>query len=153
MPPAWLTIGWSLNLTTERQVAVCDGCCGGGAAVTAATALCRRIDCGGGGVEDIPVVGEVLVGDASDVIDGSSLMVTVVRVWEKDTQHDFGLFPFVAGWSEAAIAAAAAGALPLPLEAPGLGSVTAVVVVTGLSCCFGGWVLLRVAARFRSPAK
>ena len=33
-----------------------------------------------------------LVGVASDVIDGSSLMVTVVRVCEKDTEHGFG-FP------------------------------------------------------------
>ena len=32
------------------------------------------------------------MGVASDVMEGSSLMVTVVRVWEKDTEHGLG-FP------------------------------------------------------------
>lgn len=66
----------SLNLTTDRV----------------GTPGLRRMEWGGGGVEEHPVVGEVLVGVASDVIDGSSLMVTVVRVCEKDTEHGFG-FP------------------------------------------------------------
>ena len=32
------------------------------------------------------------MGVASEVMEGSSLMVTVVRVWEKDTEHGLG-FP------------------------------------------------------------
>ena len=39
-----------------------------------------------------PIEKSSLVGVASDVIEGSSLMVTVVRVCEKDTEHGLG-FP------------------------------------------------------------
>jgi hypothetical protein len=80
----------SLNLTTDLT----------GTAVTGLLS----IDCGGGGVEDMPVVGEVDVGDASDVIDGSSLMVTVVRVCEKETLQGLArpcttAPPLEEGWS------------------------------------------------------
>ena len=41
-----------------------------------------------------PIEKSSLVGVASDVIEGSSLMVTVVRVCEKDTEHGLG-FPLL----------------------------------------------------------